>query len=232
MTTVHALEPQLLEAIVARDNLQRAWRRVKANKGAAGIEAISVTDFPAWAHQHWPTIKANMMNGDYQPEAVRRVWIPKPNGDKRPLGIPTVADRVIQQAIAQQLAPTFEGEFSDNSYGFRPGRNAHQAVRQVRDYIRAKYRTVVDVDLAAFFDSVNHDVLMRLIAQRVTDKRVLKLIGRYLRAGVMENGQWQATPRGVPQGGPLSPLSGFVFEGPRSSGATRRCTASSIESGN
>ncbi len=189
MTTVHALEPQLLEAIVARDNLQRAWQRVKANKGAAGNDAISVTDFPAWARQHWPTIKTDLMNGDYQPEAVRRVWIPKPNGDKRPLGIPNVADRIIQQAIAQQLALTIEREFSDNSYGFRPGRNAHQAVRQVRDYIRAKYRTVVDVDLAAFFDSVNHDVLMRLIAQRVTDKRVLKLIGRYLRAGVMENGQ-------------------------------------------
>ncbi len=124
MTTVHALEPQRLEAIVARDNLQRAWRRVKANQGAAGNDAISVTDFPAWARQHWPTIKANVMNGDYQPEAVRRVWIPKPKGDKRPLGIPTVADRIIQQAIAQQLAPTFEREFSDHSYGFRPGRNA------------------------------------------------------------------------------------------------------------
>lgn len=206
MTTVHALEPQLLEAIVARDNLQRAWKRVKANKGAAGNDAIAVTDFPAWARQHWPTIKANVMNGDYQPEAVRRVWIPKPNGDKRPLGIPNVADRIIQQAIAQQLAPTFEREFSDHSYGFRPGRNAHQAVKQVRDYIRARHRMVVDIDLAAFFDSVNHDVLMRLIAQRVTDKRVLHLIGRYLRAGVMENGQRQATPRGVPQGGPLSPL--------------------------
>ncbi|TAN48043.1 MAG: group II intron reverse transcriptase/maturase [Methylococcaceae bacterium] len=205
MTSVHALERQL-EAIVTRENLQRAWKRVKANKGAAGVDAISVTDFPAWARQHWPTIKQQLLNGDYQPEAVRRVWIPKPNGDKRPLGIPNVADRIIQQAIAQQLAPHFEREFSDHSYGFRPGRNAHQAVKQVRDYLRARYRMVVDIDLAAFFDSVNHDVLMRLLRQRIRDKRVLQLIGRYLRAGVIENGQWQATPRGVPQGGPLSPL--------------------------
>ena len=205
MTTAHALE-RPLEAILAQENLQRAWKRVKANKGAAGVDAITVTDFPAWARQHWPTIKQQVLTGDYQPEAVRRVWIPKPNGDKRPLGIPNVADRILQQAIAQQLAPLFEREFSDHSYGFRPGRNAHQAVKQVRDYLREKYRVVVDIDLAAFFDSVNHDVLMRLIAQRVTDKRVLQLIGRYLRAGVIENGQWQATPRGVPQGGPLSPL--------------------------
>ena len=206
MTTVHALERELLETIITRENVSRAWQRVKSNKGAAGVDAVSVTDFPAWARQHWPEIKSKVLNGDYQPEAVRRVWIPKPNGDKRPLGIPTIADRIIQQAIAQQLVPHFEREFSDNSYGFRPGRNAHQAVRQVRDYIRAKYRFIVDIDLAAFFDSVNHDVLMRLVAKRVKDKRVLKLIGKYLRAGVIENGTWQATPMGVPQGGPLSPL--------------------------
>jgi RNA-directed DNA polymerase len=206
MTTAHALEQHLLEQIVTRENLQRAWKRVKANKGAAGVDAITVTDFPAWARLHWPTIKAQLLNGDYQPEAVRRAWIPKPNGDKRPLGIPNVADRIIQQAIAQQLAPYFEREFSDHSYGFRPGRNAHQAVKQVREYIRARHRIVVDIDLAAFFDSVSHDVLMRLVAKRIRDKRVLRLIGRCLRAGVMENGQWQATPQGVPQGGPLSPL--------------------------
>lgn len=129
MTTVHALEQSLLETIVARDNPHRAWKRVKANKGAAGVDAISVADFPAWAHQHWPTIKTQLMSDDYQPEAVRRVWIPKPNGDKRPLGIPMIADRVTQQAIAQRLAPHFEREFSRNSYGFRPGRSAHQAIR-------------------------------------------------------------------------------------------------------
>lgn len=193
----------MFEQIVARDNLQRAWQRVKANKGAAGIDNVSVTDFPSWSQQHWPHIKQQLSDGDYQPQAVRRVWIPKANGDKRPLGIPTVADRIIQQALAQQLMPVFEREFSHNSYGFRPNRSAHQAVKQVRDYIRAKRRVVVDIDLAAFFDSVNHDVLMRLIALRIKDKRVLQLIGKYLRAGVNDNGQQSNTTQGVPQGGPL-----------------------------
>ncbi|MBI3771741.1 MAG: group II intron reverse transcriptase/maturase [Gammaproteobacteria bacterium] len=206
MTTAHALEQHLLEQIVTRDNLTRAWKRVKANKGAAGADAITVKDFPTWAREHWPNIKAQLLAGDYQPTAVRRVWIPKPNGDKRPLGIPCIADRVIQQAIAQVLTPIYEPLFSDHSYGFRPGRNAHQAVRQVREDIRSGNRIVVDIDLAAFFDSVNHDVLMRLLAKRVRDKRVLKLIGRYLRAGIVIEGVKHPTPLGVPQGGPLSPL--------------------------
>ena len=206
MSTVHALERGLLEKIVTHENLKRAWQRVKANKGAAGCDEVSVTDFPAWARQHWPTIKAELEEGTYSANAVRRVWIPKANGDKRPLGIPCVTDRVIQQAIAQVIGPIFEGHFSDYSYGFRPGRNAQQAVRRVREYFRSGYRWVVDIDLAAFFDSVNHDVLMRLVARRVKDKRVLKLIGRYLRAGVMVDGVKQPTPLGVPQGGPLSPL--------------------------
>ena len=206
MTNAHALEQPRLEQIVTRDNLMRAWKRVKANKGAAGADDVRVTDFPYWARQHWPNIKTQLLAGDYQPDAVRRVWIPKPNGDKRPLGIPSVADRVIQQAIAQALTPLYEPLFSDHSYGFRPGRSAHQAVRQVREDIRSGNRIVVDIDLAAFFDSVNHDVLMRLLAQRVRDKRVLKLIGRYLRAGVIIDGVRHPTPLGVPQGGPLSPL--------------------------
>ena len=206
MTTAHALEQNLLEKIVTRENLIRAWKRVKANKGAAGADEVSVTDFPAWAREHWPNIKAQLMTGKYQPAAVRRVWIPKPNGDKRPLGIPCMADRVIQQAIAQVLTPVYEPLFSEHSYGFRPGRNAHQAVRQVREDIRSGNRIVVDIDLAAFFDSVNHDVLMRLLAQCVRDKRVLSLIGRYLRAGVIIEGVKHPTSLGVPQGGPLSPL--------------------------
>ena len=206
MTTAQALEQSLLEKIVTRDNLLRAWKRVKANKGAAGADEVTVTDFPAWAREHWPNIKAQLLAGDYQPAAVRRVWIPKPNGDKRPLGIPGVADRVIQQALEQVLTPIYEPLFSEHSYGFRPGRNAHQAVRQVREDIRSGNRIVVDIDLAAFFDSVNHDVLMRLLAQRVRDKHVLKLIGRYLRAGVIIEGVKHPTPLGVPQGGPLSPL--------------------------
>ena len=202
-TNVYALKRMMFEQIVARENLLRAWQRVKANKGAAGMDNVSVTDFPLWSQQHWPHIKQQLLHDDYQPQAVRRVWIPKANGDKRPLGIPTVADRIIQQAIAQQLTPWFEREFSNNSYGFRPNRNAHQAVKQVREYIRAKRCVVVDIDLAAFFDSVNHDVLMRLIAMRIKDKRVLQLIGKYLRAGVSENGQQINTTQGVPQGGPL-----------------------------
>lgn len=206
MNSVHALEREVFEKIVARENLQRAWQRVEANKGAAGCDDVSVLEFPAWARQHWPTIKLPLMEGKYQPHAVRRVWIPKANGDQRPLGIPCVVDRVIQQAIAQVLSPIYEGQFSDYSFGFRPGKNAHQAVKQVREYFRAGYKQVVDIDLAAFFDSVNHDVLMRLLAQRVKDKRVLALIGKYLRAGVMVNGVKQPTSVGVPQGGPLSPL--------------------------
>ena len=206
MSCVHALEREVFEKIVARDNLQRAWQRVEANKGAAGCDDVSVSEFPAWARVHWPTIKLELQEGTYQPHAVRRVWIPKANGDQRPLGIPCVADRVIQQAIAQVLGPMYEGQFSDYSFGFRPGKNAHQAVKQVREYFRQGYKQVVDIDLAAFFDSVNHDVLMRLLAQRIKDKRVLKLIGKYLRAGVMVDGVKQPTSLGVPQGGPLSPL--------------------------
>lgn len=184
-TTVHGLEQDLLEKILTRDNLRRAWKRVKANKGAAGVEEVTVTDFPAWARAHGPDIKAQLLAGEYQPVAVRRVWIPTPHGDPRPLGIPGVADRVIQQAIAHVLTPIYEPLFSGHSDGFRPGRNAHQAVRQGREYTRSGHRILVDIDLVAFFDSVHHDVRRRLLAQRVGDKRVLKLIGQYLRAGVV-----------------------------------------------
>jgi RNA-directed DNA polymerase len=211
MNIVHALEREVFEKIVARENLQRAWQRVQANKGAAGCDEVSVPNFPAWARAHWPMIKQQLQEGTYQPHAVRRVWIPKANGGQRPLGIPRVADRVIQQAIAQVLGPMYEGQFSDYSFGFRAGKNAHQAVQQVRHYFRQGYKQVVDIDLAAFFDSVNHDVLMRLLAQRVQDQRVLRLVGKYLRAGVRVDGVKQPTSVGVPQGGPLTPRTQKVI---------------------
>ena len=174
-----------MQAVLAPDNLRRAWKRVKSNKGAPGIDRISIDDFTAHAKAHWPAIRRHLEAGDYQPAAVRRVTIPKAGGGERLLGIPTVTDRVIQQAIAQVLTPIFDPKFSASSFGFRPGRNAHQAVRQVQTYIDAGYRIAVDIDLAKFFDTVNHDVLMRLLGRRIRDKPLLALIGRYLRAGVL-----------------------------------------------
>jgi RNA-directed DNA polymerase len=207
----HVMEPldpndHLLERIISRKNMQRAWKRVKANKGTHGVDGMSIEQFPEFARKNWETIRESLVAGTYQPSPVRRVEIPKATGGTRPLGIPTVRDRLIQQAIAQALGPIFEPGFSESSYGFRPGRSAHDAVRRVREYIREGYRIAVDVDLSKFFDTVNHDVLMHRVARKVRDKRVLRLIGRYLRAGVMVNGRVQNTTTGVPQGGPLSPL--------------------------
>lgn len=196
----------LLERIVARDNVLCAWKRVKANKGAAGMDGMTVEDFAAYAREHWPAIREAILAGTYQPGPVRRVEIPKPTGGMRPLGIPTVLDRLIQQAIAQVLMPVFDPGFSEHSFGFRPGRSAHGAARKVHGYVREGYRVAVDMDLSKFFDSVNHDALMHRVARKVRDKRVLKLIGAYLRAGVMVNDRLQETRTGVPQGGPLSPL--------------------------
>ncbi len=196
----------LLERILARENMRSAWKRVAANKGVAGIDKMTVADFESHARQHWPNIRQSLLAGTYQPLPVLRVEIPKSSGGKRPLGIPTVVDRVIQQAIAQVLVPIFDPGFSEQSYGFRPGRSAHDAVKQVRAYIGEGYRLAVDMDLAKFFDMVNHDVLMHRVARKVRDKRVLRLIGKYLRAGVMVDGRMQLTPKGVPQGGPLSLL--------------------------
>ena len=196
----------LLERILARENMRSAWKRVAANKGVAGIDKMTVADFESHARQHWPNIRQSLLAGTYQPLPVLRVEIPKSSGGKRPLGIPTVVDRVIQQAMAQVLVPIFDPGFSEQSYGFRPRRSAHDAVKQVRAYIGEGYRFAVDVDLAKFFDTVNHDVLMHRVARKVRDKRVLRLIGKYLRAGVMVDGRRQPTPKGVPQGGPLSPL--------------------------
>lgn len=199
-------EEDLLERIVARENMLLAWKRVKANKGAAGMDDMSIDDFAAYAREHWPEIREAILAGTYQPKPVRRVEIPKTGGGKRPLGIPAVLDRLIQQAIAQVLVPIFDPEFSEHSFGFRPGRSAHGAVRRVQEYVRQGFRIAVDMDLSKFFDIVNHDALMQRVVRKVHDKRVLRLIGAYLRAGVMVKGRLQKTRKGVPQGGPLSPL--------------------------
>ena len=197
---------QLLECILSSENIGEAWKRVRANKGAPGIDGITVDTFPDAFRERWEEICSTIFAGKYSPSPVLRVEIPKPDGSLRPLGIPIVLDRLIQQAIAQVLGPIFDSEFSESSCGFRPGRSAHDGIRQVQQFIRQGRKVAVDLDLAKFFDRVNHDVLMSRIASRVKDKRVLRLIGKYLRAGVMVNGSMQATVVGVPQGGPLSPL--------------------------
>jgi RNA-directed DNA polymerase len=207
----HISEPpdpneRLLERILAPETMQSAWKRVKANKGAPGVDGITIEEFPGFARKEWEGIRESLMEGSYKPSAILRVEIPKPTGGTRPLGIPTVLDRLIQQAIVQVLTPIFDPTFSEYSYGFRPGRSAHDAVKKVREYIRQKYRVAVDMDLAKYFDTVNHDVLMNRVAKRVRDKRVLSLIGKYLRCGVMVKDRLQNTRKGVPQGGPLSPL--------------------------
>jgi len=199
-------EDLLLERILSRPNMQRAWKRVKGNHGSAGVDRISIVDFPKFAREHWEGIRTSLFDGTYNPLPVRRVEIPKATGGTRPLGIPTVTDRLIQQAICQHLMPLFDSDFSEFSFGFRPKRSAHGAVRQVQAYIRQGYRIAVDMDLSKFFDTVNHDVLMHYVARKVSDKQVLRLIGKYLRAGVMVDGRLQQTRKGVPQGGPLSPL--------------------------
>jgi group II intron reverse transcriptase/maturase len=195
-----------MEAVVERHNLWQAYERVMQNKGAAGVDGLTVFEFKAWLQQHWPSVKAALLAGEYMPAAIRKVEIPKPNGGVRTLGIATVLDRLIQQALLQVLQPEFDPEFSRHSYGFRPGRNAWQAVQGAQGYIREGRRWVVDLDLAKFFDRVNHDILMSRVARKVKDGRVLKLIRRYLEAGMMSEGVVSARTEGTPQGGPLSPL--------------------------
>ncbi|AGX88042.1 retron-type reverse transcriptase [Candidatus Symbiobacter mobilis CR] len=201
----------LLEDVLDSDNLARAWKRVKANKGAPGIDGVTMEDFPTHARAHWPAVRKQIREGRYQPQAVRRVEIPKHGGGKRLLGIPTIMDRVIQQAIAQVLTPIFDPTFSESSYGFRPGRNAHQAIRQVQATVKEGRNIAVDIDLAKFFDTVNHDVLMNLLGRTIADKRLLCLIGRYLRAGVLVGEHIKPSEVGTPQGGPLSPLLANVL---------------------
>jgi len=200
------LHEDLMEAVLSPANMKRAWARVKSNRGAPGIDGMRIEDFPAYAREHWPAIRQAISDGRYQPQAVRRVMIPKPGGGERALGIPSVVDRVIQQAIAQVMTPIFDPEFSESSYGFRPGRCAHGALKQVKADIKAGCRIAVDLDLAKFFDNVDHDILMARVARRIADRRLLALIGRYLRAGVLIDDSIQPSELGTPQGGPLSPL--------------------------
>ena len=196
----------LMEAVVDSDNIEQAWKHVKANRGAPGPDGITLTEFPAWFRPRWPEIRQQLLDGTYRPSAVRRVTIDKPDGGSRDLGIPNVIERLIQQAIVQVLTPVFDPEFSESSHGFRPGRSAHGAAKQVQRTIRRGYRFAVDLDLSKFFDRVQHDVLMSHVARKVDDKRLLKLLGRYLRAGVVVEGILQPTREGTPQGGPASPL--------------------------
>jgi RNA-directed DNA polymerase len=202
----HLKDRQLMEAVVARENMVKALHRVERNEGAPGVDEMSVDELRPYLTVQWPRIKEELLNGQYQPQAVRRVEIPKHNGGMRQLGIPTVVDRLIQQALHQVLSPLFDPGFSESSYGFRAGRSAHGAVKAARSHVRGGKRWVVDVDVEKFFDRVNHDVLMARVARKVQDKRVLLLIRRYLQAGIMVGGLTEVSRKGTPQGGPLSPL--------------------------
>jgi RNA-directed DNA polymerase len=200
-------EEQLLEAVVERKNMWLALKQVERNSGAAGVDNMTVAQLRDYLREHWLRIKEELLTGNYQPQPVLKVEIPKPGGrGMRMLGIPTVVDRLLQQALQQVLSPLFEPHFSESSYGFRPQRSAHQAVLKARQYVREGRRWVVDIDLEKFFDRVNHDILMSRLARRIKDKRVLRLIRRYLQAGMMSNGLTTIRREGTPQGGPLSPL--------------------------
>ncbi len=201
-----ALKQRLMEAICQRENLERAWKQVKSNQGSPGVDGLTINQTRDYVREHWSMIREQLLQGIYQPKPVRRAEIEKPGGGIRKLGIPTVLDRLIQQAILQVLQAQWDPTFSEHSYGFRPGRSAHQAVAQAQHYVAQGYRYVVDIDLEKFFDRVNHDLLMSRVARRVGDKRLLKLIRAFLNAGVMDEGLVSPTEEGTPQGGPLSPL--------------------------
>lgn len=205
--TKPALGEDLLVRALTRSNLLAAWKQVKANQGAAGIDSMSIEEFPAFAREHWPSVRKALLEGSYQPSSLRQRMIPKPGGrGERQLRFPTVLDRVILQAIQQVLTPRLDPSFSESSFGYRPRRSAHQAVRQVQRFIREGHRVAVDLDLEKFFDRVDHDLLMNRLGRRVADRRLLRLIGRYLRAGVVIDSQLHPTRQGIPQGSPLSPL--------------------------
>jgi len=199
-------EMTLIEAMLERENMLKAYKQVVRNKGAPGVDKMTTENLKGYLLNHWPQLKDELLSGRYKPKPVKEVEIPKPGGGMRKLGIPTVVDRLIQQALHQVLSPLFEREFSDSSYGFRPGRSAHHALLKAKEYVAEGRRWVVDMDLEKFFDRVNHDILMSRIARKVKDKRVLRLIRKYLQAGIMQNGIETARGEGTPQGGPLSPL--------------------------
>ncbi|BCH26638.1 group II intron reverse transcriptase/maturase [Mesorhizobium sp. L-8-3] len=203
--------PGLLEAALARENLQAAWKRVKANKGAAGADGLSIEQTALHLRTAWPAIREQVLAGTYRPRPVRRVTIPKPEGGARELGIPTVTDRLIQQALLHVLQPLLDPTFSDHSHGFRPGRSAHGAVLAAQSHVQSGRRIVVDVDLERFFDRVNHDILIDRLRKRVPDERVIRLIRAYLNSGIMDHGVVQERVMGTPQGGPLSPLLANVL---------------------
>jgi RNA-directed DNA polymerase len=201
-----AITEQVMEEVCGRENCKQALRRVKANQGSPGVDGMPVHDLPGYLKQHWPAIREQLGSGTYKPQPVRRVDLPKPEGGVRKLGIPTGLDRFVQQAVMQVLQGKWDGTFSDHSYGFRPGRSAHQAVARAQQYIAEGYRWVVDLDLETCFDRVSHDKRRARIADRVSDQRLLKLIRAFLKAGVMEDGLVSPVDEGTPQGGPLSPL--------------------------
>jgi RNA-directed DNA polymerase len=202
-----ALTERLMEEVCQPDNLNQAYRRVKANKGAPGVDGMTIDDLSSWIAEHKQEFIDSLLDGSYQPQPVRGVQIPKPGGGGvRQLGIPTVIDRLVQQAILQVLNPLLDPTFSDSSYGFRPGRGAHDALKKAQEHVAEGRVIVVDVDLEKFFDRVNHDVLMARLARRVADKRLLRIVRRFLRAGLMQDGVCVERHEGTPQGGPLSPL--------------------------
>lgn len=202
---------KMMESILSSENLSEAYRKVKANRGSAGIDGMSVNELGAHLQKHWESIGEKIEQGTYKPAPVKSVSIPKANGGKRQLGIPTVLDRTVQQAMLQEISPIYEKHFSDSSYGYRPNRSAHEAVKAMQTYVKQGNNCIIDIDIVGFFDNINHDILMRMVSEKVKDKRVLRLIGKYLRAGKLVDGRRKKSYKGTPQGGPLSPLLGNIY---------------------